>query len=105
MDLMNAVSRLRELCSQHGIYTLSALSTFIAIGEKLSPGFMRKKFKQSKTCTYDWLVLFELHGLIEREDAPIGMAKKARYTEDGERLLEQLNLLLHHAEPISAKPQ
>jgi DNA-binding MarR family transcriptional regulator len=94
MSTLESITRLRKVCTDNGIYNLAALVTFVSIDGTSSPAKIGKRLKMSQSATYQWFVIFEVFGLISREDAPHGHKKSAAYTEEGLALLEQIRAIL-----------
>ena len=99
MDVKHKVERLRKLYNDNGIYCLSALATFCSLDEVTGVERLAKTLRQSSSCTHQWIVMFELFGLITREEAARGRPRPMVLTPDGLALREALDGLLSQILP------
>ena len=92
--LQDAVWRLRSLCKDAGIYTLSSLDCFVHAGAGGTQEQIATNSHQSKSAAGIFLNMNEIHGLIALERKPNEKRKPISYTEDGQKLIAQLTKLL-----------
>lgn len=96
-SLQEAVRKLRLLCKDNGIYTLSSLECFVHAGDGVTQGEIATNSNQSASAVGVWVNLAEVHGLLSLERLPSGRRKPISYTVAGEELIEEFQKILCHS--------
>lgn len=90
----DAINEMRKMSNQHGIFSLFALSAFMFMEPGRSQRDVARITGQSSSAVGDWVVIFQLHGLIELGEAPKGEVKQITLTELGRKLRSSIGKVL-----------
>jgi len=102
--LQEAVWKLRLLCKENGIFTLSSLDCYVHAGDGVTQEGIAKNSHQTQSAVGTWVNLAEAHGLLEMGTTPGRKRRPITYTPDGKNLLDQLAALLCPPEPTTSSP-
>ena len=93
-DHEDAINRLKKMCNENGIYSLSALVVFL----HLSPGRTQKEIsrltRQTTSTVNDWIKLFISYGLLVGWERKRFAKHEIKLTTDGEALLSAIKAIL-----------
>ena len=91
---------LKTVCNQHGIHSLASLCCFMLLKSGRSMARIGELSGQSTTSVGEWILIYELHGLIVRGESPRNRVRPLQFTPAGQHLRNEVNTLLGRLDKV-----